>query len=66
MGVPTYDKFVEPILRYLASRPAGAPAKDAHEAAANALHISDADRQLLLPSGTNLPTRIALGGRTID
>jgi restriction system protein len=52
MGVPTYDKFVEPILRYLASRPAGAPAKDAHEAAANALHISDADRQLLLPSGT--------------
>lgn len=52
MAVPTYDKFVEPILRYLATRPAGAPAKDAQEAAANALSITDADRQRLVPSGT--------------
>jgi restriction system protein len=51
MSVPTYDKFIEPVLRFLASHPEGAPAKDAHEAAADALGVSDADRQELLPSG---------------
>lgn len=34
MPVPTYDKFIEPILRFLASNPNGVVAKDAHEAAA--------------------------------
>ena len=52
MPVPTYDKFIEPILRYLASRPQGAVARDAHEAAASTLHLTDQDRQELLPSGT--------------
>jgi restriction system protein len=52
MAVPTYDKFIEPILRYLAAKPGGAPARDAHEAAAQALAISEPDRQELLPSGT--------------
>ena len=51
MAVPTYDKFIEPLLRFLASRPDGAPAREAHEAAAEALSVSDADRQELLPSG---------------
>ena len=51
MSVPTYDKFIEPILRFLAANPSGAPARAAHEAAAAALRISDADRQVLLPSG---------------
>ncbi len=51
MAVPTYDKFIEPILRFLNTRPEGAPAREAHEAAALALGISDADRQELLPSG---------------
>lgn len=51
MTVPTFDKFVEPILRYLASHPEGALARDAHEAAATALGLSDADRAELLPSG---------------
>jgi restriction system protein len=49
--VPTYDKFIEPILRYLASHPNGAAAKDVHEAAAAALGVSDDDKQELLPSG---------------
>lgn len=35
MSVPTYDQFIEPILRYLAATPEGATARDAHEAAAN-------------------------------
>lgn len=51
MAVPTYDKFIEPVLRFLATRPEGAPAREAHEAAAHALGISADDRQELLPSG---------------
>ena len=50
MAVPTYDKFIEPILRFLAVMPAGARARDAYEASAQALAISDADRQELLPN----------------
>jgi len=51
MAVPTYDRFIEPILRYLAAHPYGAPARDVHDAAAFALGLSDADRAELLPSG---------------
>lgn len=51
MAVPTYDRFIEPVLRFLALHPDGAPAKEAHEAAARALGLSDDDRQQLLPSG---------------
>lgn len=51
MQIPTYDKFIEPILRFLASRPDGASARDAHEYAANALHLSEEQRSELLPSG---------------
>ena len=51
MPVPTYDKFIEPILRHLASAPAGAPAKDVHDVVAAQLGISDVERQELLPSG---------------
>lgn len=52
MAVPTYDRFIEPILRYLAAQPDGAKARDAHEAAANTLGISEGDRAEVLPSGT--------------
>lgn len=51
MPVPTYDKFIEPVLRYLAQHPQGVPARQAHDAAADALGLSDDDRQLLLSSG---------------
>lgn len=51
MAVPTYDQFIEPLLRYLARHPEGVPAREAHEAAARALGLSDEDRQQLLPSG---------------
>ncbi len=50
MAVPTYDKFIDPILRFLAAHPQGATARDTHEAAALALGISDADKQELLPN----------------
>ncbi len=51
MTVPTYDLFIEPVLRYLAAHPEGVSAKDAHEAAADVLCVSDEDKQELLPSG---------------
>lgn len=54
MPVPTYDRFIEPILHYLADHPDGAAAKDVHDAAAAALGLSDADRSELLPSGVQL------------
>lgn len=54
MAVPTYDKFIEPVLRFLAAKPSGALARDAHEAAAQTLGVSEADRQERLPSGVQL------------
>jgi restriction system protein len=52
MSVPTYDRFIEPILRFLLLHPDGVQAKEAHEAAAAALGLAEADRQELVPSGT--------------
>lgn len=54
MTVPTYDKFIEPLLRYLAANESGVTAKQAHEQAANALGLSDEDKQTMLPSGAQL------------
>ena len=52
MPVPTYDQFIEPVLRYLSQRPEGALAREVYEVAAAVLHLSDDDRKELLPSGT--------------
>ncbi|NRT58143.1 winged helix-turn-helix domain-containing protein [Sphaerotilus uruguayifluvii] len=52
--LPTYDRFIEPLLRFLAGRPEGAPAREAHEAAADALGLDAAARQQLVPSGAQL------------
>jgi restriction system protein len=41
MPVPTYDHFVEPVMRYLAQHPQGASARDVHDAVAEALQLSD-------------------------
>ena len=51
MPVPTYDRFIEPILRYLAAHPDGALARDVHDAAADTFGLTDADRAEKLPSG---------------
>lgn len=51
MPVPTYDQFIEPILRYLVQHPAGTSAPAAHEAAAGSLGLSEEDKAALLPSG---------------
>jgi restriction system protein len=51
MPVPTYDHFIEPILHYLATRPEGVAASEAHEAAAEGLGLTLEDRAERLPSG---------------
>lgn len=51
MPVPTYDKFIEPILRFLAKNPEGVPAREAHDAAAEALGLTEQERQELIPTG---------------
>jgi restriction system protein len=52
MPIPTYDKFIDPVLRYLAQHPEGAPASVVYEAVANALGIDENDKRELLPSKT--------------
>src|ERR1041385_7950017 len=51
MAIPTYDKFIDPVLRYLALNSRGARAADVHEAAASALGITEQEKLELLPSG---------------
>lgn len=51
MPVPTYDRFIEPVLRYLAAHPNGALAREVHDAAAQHLQLTAADMDELLPSG---------------
>lgn len=49
--MPTYDQFIEPLLRYLATRPDGVPAKSARDVLADQLKLSAEDRVARLPSG---------------
>jgi restriction system protein len=63
MPVSTYDKFSAPILRYLAAHPDGASARRAHEAAAEALGLREANRQELLPSGVQPVYKMRCGWR---
>lgn len=51
MAVPTYDKFIEPVLRFLVAHPDGVFAKDAHDAAAAQLGLSEDDRAQTLATG---------------
>jgi restriction system protein len=51
MTIPTYDHFIEPVLRFLAKHPDGARAADAHDAAAAALDLSEEERVERVPSG---------------
>ena len=51
MPVPTYDHFIDPLLRFLAAHPEGARTADAHQAVAARLGLDDADRAARVPSG---------------
>jgi restriction system protein len=50
MPVPTFDQFIEPLLRYLAAHPDGAAVGDVYEALASALKLTADDRAEMLPS----------------
>ena len=54
MAVPTFDHFIEPLLRYLAEHPGGARTADAHEAVAERLRLTAEDRAERVPSGVQL------------
>jgi restriction system protein len=51
MPVPTYDQFIEPVLRFLAAHPDGATAAEVQEGAALALGLSHAQREETIASG---------------
>ncbi|MBX4650220.1 restriction endonuclease [Klebsiella michiganensis] len=51
MAVPTYDKFIEPVLRFLATKPEGVTARDVHEAVADAMGLDDRQRAEVIASG---------------
>jgi restriction system protein len=51
MSIPSYDVFISPLLQVLAAHPKGLRARDAYEAVADAIGMSDADRATMLPSG---------------
>ena len=52
MTIPTYDQFIEPVLRFLATRPDGALAREVYEAAADTMQLTEAERAEMLPSQT--------------
>lgn len=51
MSVPTYDRFIEPVLRFLAAHPSGAPVAEVREGVAETTGLTAEDRAALLPSG---------------
>lgn len=51
MSVPTYDQLIAPLLNVLAAHPEGIKPRDAYEAVAAAVGLTDEDRRELLPSG---------------
>jgi len=51
MPVPTYDEFIDPLLRVLVSHPEGIRAPEAQEIVARAIRLTVDDRAELLPSG---------------
>jgi CBS domain-containing protein len=52
MPVPTYDKLMDPLLRFLASRPDGAVTSAAYAALSQKLCLTDSDKAERIPSGT--------------
>jgi restriction system protein len=61
MPVPTYDRFIEPLLRYLAERPEGASIAEVYEVLAQRLGLSSDDKAELLPSGVQAVYKNRIG-----
>lgn len=50
MAIPTYDEFIEPLLRFLAQHGDGVRTADVYQALAGQMGLTEAERQELLPS----------------
>jgi restriction system protein len=50
MSIPTYDQFIEPLLRFLGTRPDGAKTSVVYAALADAVGLTEEERKELLPS----------------
>lgn len=50
MAIPTYDQFIEPLLRVLGEHPEGLRSGQVYTQLAARIPLSDAEQQLLLPS----------------
>lgn len=61
MPVPSYDRFIEPVLRYLSCRQEPVPAREVQEAAAASLNLSADDKAEILPSGASAVYRNRVG-----
>jgi restriction system protein len=61
MPVPTYDQFIEPLLRYLATHSDGAAIADVYEALANEMKLTAEDRAEMLPSGAQAVYKNRIG-----
>jgi restriction system protein len=59
--IPTYDQFIEPLLRYLAEHPQGAITRDIQEALADRLGLTAEQRAIALPSGAQAMYKNRIG-----
>lgn len=50
MAIPTYDQFIEPLLRFLNEKPKGVSTSEVYAALANSVDLTDEERDQLLPS----------------
>ena len=61
MPIPTYDPFIDPMLRYLVKHPDGARTGEVHEALADEMGFSEEEREELLPSGVQAVYKNRIG-----
>jgi restriction system protein len=54
MAFPSFRDMIEPLLRVLADAPEGLPARRAQDLVADRLELSEADRSLRVPGGTQV------------
>jgi restriction system protein len=64
MAIPPFHGFFHPLLRVLQEHPNGVRRRDAIEAAANLVGITDEERQKMLPSGVREVYRDRIVGPT--
>lgn len=61
MAVPTFDQFIEPLLRYLVAHPDGVTMTQATDALADHFKLSESDRAELIPSNRQTVVRNRTG-----